>query len=171
MTKNWDMPMKKGANSKNSKKNSQKKSSLETLSIDQNIPIDKIREKFPALYAELTNKKMNVRIDEVRDESHSFSSREDERQSLDPYSNYEPTVFDFLARARTDEEGLEIIDFLNTQGQISAETAEELTKKIKTSGIRCFGPKRSANYYHRKSEEIRTKKIIQKRYPSSKDDE
>jgi hypothetical protein len=168
---NWDKPMKKSDNSKNSKKDSQKKSSLETLAIDQNISIDKIREKFPALYTELTNEKMSLRIDEVRDESHSFSSRENEMQSLDPFSNYEPNIFDFLARARTDEEGLEIIDFLNTQGQISAEIAEELTEKIKISGIRCFGAKRSANYYHRRSEEIRTKKIIQKRYPSSKDDE
>ncbi|MFW9906348.1 MAG: DUF2095 family protein [Candidatus Thorarchaeota archaeon] len=162
--------MKKGANSKNSEKNSQKKSSLETLAIDQNISIEKIREKFPALYGELTNNKMSVRIDEVRDESHSFSSKEDESQFLDPFSNYEPNIFDFLARAQTDEEGLEIIDFLNTQGQISAEIAEELTEKIKISGIQCFGPQRSDNYYHRKSEEIRTKKIIQKRYSSSKDD-
>jgi hypothetical protein len=161
--------MKKGSNSKNSKK--EKKSNLETLAIDQNIPIEKIREKLPALYDELTNKKMSMRIDEVEDESHSFSSRENEKELLDPFSNYEPDVFDFLARAKTNEEGLEIIDFLNKQGQISAETAEELTEKVQTLGIRCFGPKRSDNYYHRKSEEIRTKKIIQKRYPSSKDDE
>ena len=163
--------MKKGSNSKNSKKVSQKKSGLETLAIDQNMPIDEIREKLPALYAELTNKKMSMRIDEVEDESHSFSSRENERESLDPFSNYEPDIFDFLARAQTNEEGLEIIEFLNKQGQISAEIAEELAKKVKTLGIRCFGPQRSANHYHRKSEEIRTKKIIQKRYPLSKDDE
>ena len=163
--------MKKGSNSKNSKKQSQKESSLETLAIDQTIPIDKIREKLPALFAELSNKKMSMRIDEVEDESHSSSSIENERESLDPFSNYEPDVFDFLARAKTNEEGLEIIDFLNKQGQISAETAEELTEKVKDLGIRYFGPKRPDNYYHRKSEEIRIKKIIQKRYPSSKDDE
>ncbi|MFX1504601.1 MAG: DUF2095 family protein [Promethearchaeota archaeon] len=164
--------MKKRPNSNNSKKNSQKDTSIETLKIDQSMPIEKIQEKFPALFAELANKKMSMRIDEIEDESNSFvNSREDERQSLDPFSHYEPNVFDFLARAQTNEEGLEIIDFLTKQGQISAETSEELTEKVKTSGIRSFGHKRTANYYHRKSEEIRTKKIIQKRYPSSKDDE
>lgn len=157
--------------SKEPKKKSRKKSSLETFAINQNISIDEIREKFPALYSELANKKMSMRIDEVEDESESHSSREDERQSFDPFSNYEPNIFDFLARARTNEEGLEVIDFLSKQGQISAEIAKELTEKIKTLGIRCFGPERPADYYYRKSEEIRTKKIIQKRYPSHKDDE
>lgn len=164
--------MVKNPTSENSKKASQKrKSSLETFAINQNISVDDIREKFPALYAELTNKKMSVKIDKIEDETESLSSWEDERQSFDPFSNYEPNIFDFLARARTKEEGLEIIDFLTKQGQISAETAKELTEKIKTSGIRCIGSERSPNYYYRKSEEIRTKKIIQKRYPLPKADE
>ncbi len=152
-----------------SKKKPQKKSSLETFAIKQNISIDEIREKFPALYIELVSSEMSVRIDEVEDETNSISPWKNERQDLDPFSNYEPNIFDFLARARTNEEGLEIIDFLTKQGQLSVETGKELTEKIKTSGIRSFGPKRSSDYYYRKSEEIRTKKIIQKRY--TKDDD
>ncbi|MHA2202903.1 MAG: DUF2095 family protein [Candidatus Hodarchaeales archaeon] len=158
--------------SEDSKKASRnKKSSLETFAINQNISIDEIREKFPALYAELTSNEMSVLIDEVEDETNFFSPWNNERQDLDPFSNYEPNIFDFLARARTNEEGLEIIDFLAKQGQLSAETVKELNEKIKTSGIRSFGPKRSSDYYFRKSEEIRTKKIIQKRYSFPKDDD
>lgn len=163
--------MTKGSTSDNSKKELRKKSSLESFAINQNISMDKIREKFPALYAELTNKKMSMKIDEVEEETSSHSSQEIERKTLDPFSNYEPTIFDFLARARTDEEGLEIIDYFAKQGHITAETAKELTEKINTLGIRYFGPERSADYYYRKSEEIRTKKIIQKRYSSPKDNE
>lgn len=158
--------------SEDSKKASRnKKSSLETFAINQNISIDEIREKFPALYAELASNDMSVMIDEVEDETNFLSPWNNERQDLDPFSNYEPNIFDFLARARTNEEGLEIIDFLAKQGQISAETVKELKEKIKTSGIRSFGPKRSSDYYFRKSEEIRTKKIILKRYSSPKDDD
>ncbi|MFX0122643.1 MAG: DUF2095 family protein [Candidatus Hodarchaeota archaeon] len=164
--------MEKSSNSENSEKGSQKKkSSLEAFAINQNLSINEIREKFPALYAELTNKKMSLRIDEVKDGTRSLPSWEDKKQDLDPFNNYEPSIFDFLARARNNEEGLEIIDFLAKQGELSAEVAKELKNKIKTLGIRCFGPKRSSNYYYRKSEEIRTKKIIQKRYPSSTDNE
>ncbi|MFX1516734.1 MAG: DUF2095 family protein [Promethearchaeota archaeon] len=161
--------MPKNSNTDKSKEVLQKKSSLEKFAINQNISIDEIRTKFPTIYAELTNKKMSMRIDEVEEETSFHSSQEG--KISDPFTNYEPTIFDFLARARTNEEGLEIINFMEKQGQITAETAKELNKKIKTLGIRCFGPERPADYYHRKSEEIRTKKIIQKRYPFSKDNE
>lgn len=153
---------------KESKQPLRKKDSSETFAIDQNTTIDEIREKFPMLYAELTNEKMSMSIDEVKDTLITSSSQKEDR---DPLSNYDPNVFDFLARAKTDEEGLEIIDFLAKQDRISPETEKELKEKLKTSGIRCFGPIRSSNYYFRKSEEIRRRKFIQKRYPSRVDDE
>ncbi len=156
--------------SKESKQLLQNKSSLESYAISQNMTIDEIREKFPAIYAELTNKKMSMRIDEVGDDIMPSLSLNEERQYQDPLSNYEPNVYDFLARARTNKEGLEIIDYLAKQGQISPENADNLTKKLKTLGIRSFGPKRSSNYYYRKSSEIKTQKLIQKRYPSQVDD-
>ncbi|MHA2243384.1 MAG: DUF2095 family protein [Candidatus Hodarchaeales archaeon] len=156
---------------KDSKKPMQKKSSLETFAIDQNMTIDEIRENFPVIYAELTNKKMSMGIDEVEDNLILPSLQMEEKQNQDPFSNYEPNVYDFLRRAKTEEEGYEIIGFLAKQGQISSETEKKLTEKLKISGIRCFGSIRSSNNYFRKAEEIKNQKLIQKRYPSRIDGE
>ena len=71
----------------------------------------------------------------------------------------------------TDKEGLEVIDFLKKQNQISSNTVKELKDKITKEGIRSFGPLRSVNYYYRKAAENRSKKTIRKRYPSLKDDQ
>ncbi|MFX1285220.1 MAG: DUF2095 family protein [Promethearchaeota archaeon] len=147
-----------------------KKSPIESFALDQNMTINEIREKFPAIYAELANKKMSLKIDEVEDDKMP-SMHQKEKQNQDPFSNYEPNIYDFLARARTNEEGKEIIDFLAKQGQISPETAINLTKRLQTLGIRSFGPIRSSDYYYRKSSEIITRKLIQKRYPSQVDSE
>ncbi|MFX1336794.1 MAG: DUF2095 family protein [Promethearchaeota archaeon] len=142
-----------------------KRDLIKAIEIDQNITVDEIREKFPALYKELIDKKMNIRIDEVKDDSTTSSF-----QDGDPFSNYEPNIYDFLARARTEKEGQEIIDFLAKEGQISPETAKDLTDKLEKVGIRSFGPIRTSNYYYRKSDEIKRQKLIQKRYPSQMDD-
>lgn len=163
--------MAKSPSPKDSKKPLRKKNSLETFAIDQNMTIDEIRENFPILYAELTNKGMSMGIDEVKDNSIFPSLQKEEKQDQDLFSNYDPNVYDFLGRAKTDEEGFEIIDFLAKQGQISSETEKELKEKLKISGIRCFGTIRSSNYYFRKSEEISNRKLIQKRYPSRIDGE
>lgn len=163
--------MGKSPHPKGSKKPLRKKNSLKTFSIDQNVTIDEISENLPVLYAELTNKKMSMSIEEVKDNSIFPSLRKEEKQDQDPFSNYTPSVYDFLGRAKTDEEGFEIIDFLAKQGNISSETETEITKKLKISGIRFFGSIRSSNYYFRKSEEIRNRVLIQKRYPSRIDDE
>ncbi len=163
--------MAKSPHPKGSKKPLRKKNSLKTFSIDQNVTIDEISENLPVLYAELTNKKMSMSIEEVKDNSIFPSLRKEEKQDQDPLSNYTPSVYDFLGRAKTDEEGFEIIDFLAKQGNISSETETEITKKLKISGIRFFGSIRSSNYYFRKSEEIRNRVLIQKRYPSRIDDE
>ncbi|UCG89818.1 MAG: DUF2095 family protein [Candidatus Heimdallarchaeota archaeon] len=162
--------MVKKTTKKDSKQEVKKKDSFKTFEINQNITIDEIQEKFPALYEELTDKKMSIRIDEVENNSKPSPSQEEEKNAQDPFSNYDPDVFDFLARARTNEEGLEIIEFLTKQGQISAETAKDLTGKLKKLGVRSFGPIRSSDYYYRKSDEIRNRRLIQKRYYSQTED-
>ncbi len=156
---------------KESKRPLKEKSSFNDLTIDQNIKIDEIEETFPELYAELTNKRMSMSIDEINDDLiHSFP-QEEEQQEKDPFVKYDPNVYDFLTRARTDEEGFEIINFLAKHKQISSKTAKNLIERLKTSGIRYFGPIRSSNYYYRKAEEIRSRRSIQKRYPSQEWDE
>ena len=163
--------MSKVPSSDNSKSPKKRKNISKALSVDQNITLDEIREKFPSLYSELTEKNMSIGIDKVEKDLITSTLREDDQQDQDPFSRYDPDVFDFLAKAKTDKEGLEVIDFLKKQNQISSNTAKELKDKITKEGIRSFGPLRSVNYYYRKAAENRSKKTIRKRYPSLKDDQ
>ncbi len=153
------------------KENSQKKSSLETFAISQNMTIDEIKEKFPALYSDLSDEKMNLNIDEVKGNLTDSIILKEEKKDSDPFRDYDPNVYDFLARAKTKDEGYEVIEFLTKQGIISSETEKQLKGKLETSGIRSFGPKRSSNYYFKMFEEIRNRKWIQKRYPPRSDNE
>jgi hypothetical protein len=152
--------------SKNSKSTKNRNLDPKTLAVDQNITVDELREQFPNLYSELTEKKMSLEVDQVEEDLITSTLREDDRQDQDPFSNFEPTVLDFLTRAKVDSEGLEIINFLENQNQISSKSAEELREKIKNDGIRSFGPLRFSNYYFRKAAELRSKRTIQKRYPT-----
>ncbi|MEJ5292336.1 MAG: DUF2095 family protein [Candidatus Methanosuratincola sp.] len=69
---------------------------------------------------------------------------------VDRGRGYDPSVIDFLQRCSTDEEGLEVIDFLEKRGEISEAYANSLRKKIAESGIRSFGKKRESGYYFKK---------------------
>ncbi len=154
-----------------SEKIQKKKSTSKALKVDQIIPVEELREQFPNLYSELTEKNMSIGIDKVEKDLITSTLREDDKQDQDSFSRYDPDVFDFLSKAKTDKEGLEVIDFLKKQNQISSNTAKELKDKITKEGIRSFGPLRSVNYYYRKAAENRSKKTIRKRYPSLKDDQ
>ncbi|MHA2223610.1 MAG: DUF2095 family protein [Candidatus Hodarchaeales archaeon] len=156
--------MEKHSSSKESEHDKQKKPNSESSSIDQHLSMDEIREKFSTLYTELLNQRMSIEIDEVQSGSVSPSSVKEESSDKDPFSDYTPNIFDFLARAKTDEEGYEIIDFLSSQDQISTETASKLKNVLKKSGIRSFGPIRRPGYYFRQAEEINRRKTIEKRY-------
>jgi len=130
------------------------------ISINQNIPIDKLKEHFPALYKEIAQKQMGLKV-----KTESTEEEENVKEKYeDPFNNYIPDIFDFLRRAKTEEEGKEILDFFEKQKQISSDEAARLRKKLENEGIRVFGSYKSPNYYFRKAEEINTKKAIQKRY-------
>ena len=58
-----------------------------------------------------------------------------------------PDIVDFLRRCDTEREGEEIIDFMETRGEISHNYANNLRQQLKVKGIRSFGPKKAVNYY------------------------
>jgi hypothetical protein len=158
--------MSKFPSSKNRKSSKKKQAKPKTLAVDQNITIDEFREKFQNLYSELAKKKMNIGIDEVKEDLITSTLRNEDKQEADPFSDYEPNIFNYLGRAKTEDEGLEIINFLENQDQLSQKSADELRKKLLQDGIRSFGPFRTTGYYFRKAAEIKSKKAIRKRYNS-----
>ena len=72
----------------------------EVLSIKQEITPDDLKEKFPNLHAEMTDEKMQIKIEDV--EGNVFSGETDSSlESADPHSNFEPSTMDFIHRAKT----------------------------------------------------------------------
>ena len=67
----------------------------------------------------------------------------------DPYrfSGYDPNVIDFIRRCDTEEQAIEIIEFLMKKGDINSDTADALTKQLKTKGLRSFGEKKQDGFY------------------------
>ena len=70
----------------------------------------------------------------------------DER-GRDRFKGYNPGVIDFLNRCSTEEEGMEIIRYLEKRGEISSDYALRLRIQLLKYGIRSFGPKREWGYY------------------------
>ncbi len=64
-----------------------------------------------------------------------------------PLSGYAPDVVAFLRRCDHDEEGEEIITFLETRGEITSAYAADLRRQLRAEGIRSFGPKKAADHY------------------------
>ncbi len=63
------------------------------------------------------------------------------------FQGYTPGVIDFLNRCSTEEEGMEIIRYLEKRGEISSDYALRLRVQLLKHGIRSFGPKREWGYY------------------------
>ncbi|MCW4051484.1 MAG: DUF2095 domain-containing protein [Candidatus Bathyarchaeota archaeon] len=65
------------------------------------------------------------------------------------FSDYDPDVMDFLRRCTTDEQALEIIEYMKNREEITVKTAEELCAQLKEKGLRSFGRKRDPGFYER----------------------
>ncbi|EEB73304.1 DUF2095 family protein [Thermococcus sp. AM4] len=105
---------------------------------------DEFREMFPALARELEEGE-GLGIDAYR------SSAEEGEELAEPrnFAGYNPTVIDFLRRCETDEEALEIINWMESRGEITPEIAKELRITLAKKGVRAFGPKKEWGWYER----------------------
>jgi hypothetical protein len=102
----------------------------------------KFRKKFPNLAREIEQRKAAIRIDAVRTDA-----GEAEKAATPYVQGYEPTVIDYLRRCDTDEQALEIIDFLENRGELEPEYAERLRNQLARYGLRSFGSKKDPGYY------------------------
>ena len=105
-----------------------------------------LRKMFPHL-AEGLEKRSQDESGQVRVTSARSDVRVGEVTSSKDFSGYSPDAIDFLRRCNTEEEALEIINFLEKQLEIDGRYAEKLRKQLKTNGIRSFGSKKQDNYY------------------------
>ncbi|QDA31555.1 DUF2095 domain-containing protein [Thermococcus indicus] len=92
---------------------------------------------FPALARELEGEGVPIE-----------AYRTDEGEEMD-FSGYNPTVIDFLRRCSTDDEALEIINWMEERGEITHEMAKELRITLVEKGVRAFGSKKEWGWYER----------------------
>lgn len=109
-------------------------SSVEPDRIDRDgVDLEELRRRFPNLYEEYIREKKPV--------NQLYQHRD-----TDPWKDYNPDYKDFLARAKTDEECYEVIDYLFKIGEISPELAEKLRERTKTHGAEGFGSRHLDHY-------------------------
>ncbi len=102
----------------------------------------KFRELFPQLSGELERSSTQT-------EQPSFPSDNDKDEVAAPlkFQDYSPDVLDFLRRCDKEEEGLEVIDYLEKRSEIDRRYAEKLRTQLRTKGIRSFGSKKKDAHY------------------------
>lgn len=108
------------------------------LQTKDNLTVEYDREdfqnSFPHLSDELTNKKRKSGV-QIGGVSYNNMPPED------------PKLADFILRCSTDEEAMEIINFLEKQNEITSLEAEKTRKQLKSEGLASFGPKKRKNHY------------------------
>ncbi|WP_297490424.1 DUF2095 family protein [Thermococcus sp.] len=100
---------------------------------------------FPALSRELEGAGLSIEAYRL---SEGEAIEEEEFEPQD-FSGYNPTVIDFLRRCETDEEALEIINWMEERGEITHEMARDLRITLTKKGVRAFGPKKGWGWYER----------------------
>jgi len=111
----------------------------------QEYTTEEFNEMFPELSRELETGE-GVQMD-------AYQQEETSSDEMD-FSGYTPDVIDFLRRCETDDEALEIINWLEKRGEITHEMAKDLRITLVKKGVRAFGPKKEWGWYekHRKRE-------------------
>jgi hypothetical protein len=66
---------------------------------------------------------------------------------FDIFRGYRPGVIDFIRRCDTEEEAIEIVNYLERRGELTQDEAEEIRRKIRREGVRSFGPKKDNGWY------------------------
>lgn len=102
----------------------------------------KFRKMFPSLAKELETGENRVRVTSIRSDA-----KVGEFAASVKFQGYSPDVIDFLRRCDTEDEGLEIIGYLEKRSEIDGEYAEHLKIQLRAKGIRSFGPKKGEDYY------------------------
>ncbi len=102
------------------------------------IPWDRrdFKKLFPALSEELEE---------------SSASLEDASGEMveEPLRGFMPGPEDYLMRCTTEEEAIQVIEFLKQRREITDEESERLKKQVYEKGVRSFGPLREEGYYLR----------------------
>ena len=67
----------------------------------------------------------------------------------DPYrfAGYNPNVVDFIRRCDTEDQALEIIEYLEKKGDLNKTDAKNIKQQLIKNGLRSFGDKKESGFY------------------------
>lgn len=99
------------------------------------------QEKFPNLSEEIENQTKTLRIDGVR-----TNSEEGEKASKSA-KHSSPATIDYIRLCDTEDEALEVINYLEDEGKIEPEYAKKLRTQLTNRGLESFGSKRDPGEY------------------------
>lgn len=115
------------------------------------IDREKFRRAFPHLAEEIEKGVQKISISAVRWDVELGEQLASTGTQRDPWAGYMPDAIAFIRRCDTEEQALEIIDYLERKGRITHEYAEKLRRQLREKGLRSFGPKKEPGYYFRQA--------------------
>ena len=152
------------------KKNKENKNTDEDIEIPQ-FATDEIKENFPSLYKELSGdsstklpskKVKELLLDESEDDiklSNEFLTEDSESETesnpeivskpmeKDYLQGFDPQAIDFIRRAKTKEDALEILNFLESRGELTVDNCQKLKQQLEEEGLESFGEHKHDGYY------------------------
>jgi len=112
------------------------------------IDWETLKKHFPSLAREIEERRtFRIPISGVRSSAEAGEKISAWRLGKPKFWGYEPDVIDFIRRCDTEDQALEIIDFLEKRGEISKEYAVRLRRQLKEKGVRSFGSKKEPGWY------------------------
>jgi len=114
------------------------------------ISKDKFKKTFPHLAREMNDERKRVTINSIRSDTRTAEKTATTQRNL---SNYDPNIIDFLRRCDNTQQAEEIINYMQSRGEITNDYAKKLRLQLKKKGLRSFGPKKEEGYYFKASEQ------------------
>ncbi len=96
---------------------------------------------FPVLFKEIVEGEDKIDEEEIRTTKGLKIIRK--------FTGYTPSVVDFICRCSSEEEAMEIIEYMLSKGDISENHAKELKKQLNERGLDFFGEHRAPGFYEK----------------------
>jgi hypothetical protein len=107
------------------------------------------KRKFPHLYEELE--------DPTTGENEDSESSEVQDAEPNVPDVYPAEAISYIRRARTNDEAIEVVDYLRRRGELSENAATSILRQIRNQGVRSFGSLKTWGHYER---ELRKKAAV-----------
>lgn len=151
-----------------------KKKNKDEFNEDIEIPEytnNEIKENFPSLYNELagdssvnisgSDMKKILDKEELDEEINLLDERTADQESepavkvvtkdkpmeKDYLRGFDPQAIDFIRRAKTKEQALEVLEFLENRGELSEENCQKIKAQLHEEGLESFGEHKPDGYY------------------------